>query len=151
MLLSCTEVPVPNEAKRMPPAPPSTHMLVPSVLTAPRGFDPVATSLSAVVVSTTPVLSTRAITRFTVDAEEPVMLAVPTAASYPAAVRYLPSTDRASSPSDVAVPLPVSRLLTPLIEVGSGIDWINIPLGVYSSKKTGVALLERGVPPSPTR
>src|SRR5438309_1567721 len=121
VVLSCVEVVEPKFVKRTPPAPPSIHNFVPLVLTAPRGFDPVAASVNAVVVSTVPLASTRAIIRLTVEELEEVMLAVPGAASYPVAVKYRPSVERANSPSDVADPLAVNVLLLPLAAVGSAI------------------------------
>src|ERR1051326_1398342 len=134
----------------MPPAPPSIQMFVPSVLTAPRGFDPVEASLSAVVVSTPPAASTRAMTRLIVPEDEEVTL-VPGAASYPAAVRYRPSVDRVNSPSEVAVPLAVNALLLPLARGGSAMDWGGIRVGEYWSRKTPVAQGGSEPLPVPTR
>src|ERR1051326_8117359 len=134
----------------MPPAPPSIQMFVPSVLTAPRGFDPVEASLSAVVVSTPPAASTRAMTRLIVPEDEEVTL-VPGAASYPAAVRYRPSVDRVNSPSEVAVPLAVNALLLPLAAVGSAMDWTGIPVVEYSPRKSAVAPAAIDPLPVPTR
>jgi hypothetical protein len=106
----------------MPPAPPSTHKLVPSVLTALRGLEPEAASVRAVVVSIFPLKSTRPITRLIVEEAEVVILAVPGAASYPVAVRYCSSVDRVSNPSLVEVPLAVSIRFGPLTTVGMGMD-----------------------------
>src|SRR5438477_10800133 len=106
----------------MPPAPPSIHKSVPLVLMALRGLLPVAASDSAVVVSTAPLESTRAITRLTVAELEVVMPVAAKAASYPGALRYLPSVDRVINPSLVAVPLAVSLLFDPLTTVGIAID-----------------------------
>src|SRR3954452_1810228 len=137
----------------MPPPPlvPEIHRSVPFVLTALRGLPPLIASVSAVVASRTPAASTRAITRL-IDADvDVVMLAVPTAASYPVATRNRPSADRVSNPSDVAVPLAVSRWFAPATVVGSGIDWTNTPDVVYSSRNTGVAVEASAPVPSPTR
>jgi hypothetical protein len=78
-------------------------------------------SVSAVVVSTLPLPSTRAITRLTADEVDVVTLAA-SAASYPAAVKYFPSEERVNSPSEVAVPLPVNLLFDPIVTVGIAID-----------------------------
>jgi hypothetical protein len=48
--------------------------------------------------------------------------------------------DRVIKPSDVAVPLATSRRFDPLSVVGSSIDWTSVPLGEYSSRKTGRAV-----------
>jgi hypothetical protein len=50
----------------------------------------------------------------------------------------------------VALPLAVNRLFAPLMVVGIAIDRTKVPLEVYSSRKTGAALLFNAVLPSPT-
>ena len=77
--------------------------------------------------------------------------AVPTAASYPVAVRYCPFEDKVINPSAGAVPLAVSRRFEPVTAVGIGIDCTNVPDVVYSSRKTAVAPSVRAALPSPTR
>src|SRR5947209_440843 len=128
----------------MPLTEPSIHKSIPLVLTALRGLPalvlPLVMSESAVVVSTMPLESTRAITRLIELEPEVVILAVPTSASYPVAVKYRPSLDKVIKPSLVPVPLAVSLLFEPLTAVGIGIDWTKPPAIVYSSRKTGVAL-----------
>jgi hypothetical protein len=62
----------------------------------------------------------------------------------------LPSLERVRRPSDVADPLAVSLLFEPFTTVGIGIDWTSVPLAEYSSRKTGAALADKAVTPSPT-
>src|SRR5262249_28303813 len=127
------------------------HRSVPLVLAALRGLPPLIASASAVLVSTTPAASTRPTTRLIAAHAELVMPAVPGAASYPVASRYRPSLERVSRPSDVALPLAVSRRFAPDALVGSGIDWTSVPAVVYSSRNTGVAAAPSAAVPSPTR
>src|SRR6266849_8900079 len=136
----------------MPAVEPSIHISVPLVLAALRGLPALIASDSAVVVSTAPVESTRAMTRLTLAEVELVILAVAKAASYPGAIRYLPSADLVINPSLVAVPLAVNLLFEALTTVGIAIDCTGEPPAVvYSSRKTAVALLARAALPSPTR
>src|SRR6266852_5358976 len=135
----------------MPAVEPSIHISVPLVLAALRGLPALIASDSAVVVSTEPLESTRAMTRLTLAEVELVILAVAKAASYPGAIRYLPSADLVINPSLVAVPLAVNLLFEALTTVGIAIDCTRVPPVVYSSRKTAVALLARAALPSPTR
>src|ERR1700720_2199047 len=138
----------------MPLTEPSIHKSVPLVLVALRGLPALVAliSASAVVVSTMLLASTRAITRLTVEEGEVVILAVPSAASYPVAVRYRPSADKVINPSLVAVALAVSLLFDPTTVVGIAIDCTGDPPDVvYSSRKTAVAALVNPALPSPTR
>jgi hypothetical protein len=79
------------------------------------------------------------------------MLAVPTAASYPATAIYCPSAERERKPSEVAVPETVNLRLLPLTAVGSAMDCTNDPAVVYSSKKPAVAEFTSPATPSPAR
>jgi hypothetical protein len=75
------DIVAPNRAELRPATDPSIHMSVPLVLTELRGLPPLIASVSAVVVSTAPLESTRAMTRLMIADVELVMFAVPGSAS----------------------------------------------------------------------
>jgi hypothetical protein len=73
---------------------------------------------------------------------------------YPVAYRVVPSVERVSSPSDVAVPLAVTAGFVD--EAVAGSAWLATgallkPVVGYSSRDTAVAADERAVAPEPTR
>ena len=58
-----------------------------------------------------------------------------------------PSAERSISPSDRDWPVAVSRWLPSAAAVGRATDWILVPVGPYSSRKTGAALFDRADAP----
>ena len=130
---------------------PTTQKRLPSSVTAPLTSAPLKASEIAVDESTTPFPSTRATTRFVAAVGVDATAAVPRSASNPARLRYRPSADSARAPSEVAVPLRVSRRFAPTADVGRAIDCTSVPDGVYSSRNTAVAPLLSAELPSPTR
>ena len=81
VVLTEFEVVAPSVAKRTPPALPPSQNREPSSVTADRTLSPEKASVSAVVVSMTPLPSTRATTRFTAADVELATPAVVRAAS----------------------------------------------------------------------
>ena len=62
-----------------------------------------------------------------------------------------PSDERSISPSDRDWPVAVSRWFPSAVAVGRATDWSLVPVGPYSSRKTGAALFDRADAPEPTR
>jgi hypothetical protein len=59
--------------------------------------------------------------------------------------------ERVSVPSEVALPLPVTRRCAPSVVVGSGTVCTGLPSGRNSSRKSGAAAPLSAPVPSPTR
>src|SRR5262245_8614780 len=135
------------------PAVPESQNAVPSTDAAPRTLFPLKPELSRVVVSTAPVASMRATTRFVLALAVFTTPMVPGVAAYPASDRKWPSVERHRAPSDEAVPESVSGWFAPSGATGSAIGLRSrAPETRWRSTKTGAATpLVRAVAPSPTR
>ena len=83
--------------------------------------------------------------------ESPPAPVAPGAASYPVTAMKRPSAERSIRPSDRDWPVAVSRWLPSAAAVGRATDWTLVPVGPYSSRNTGAALLDRAAAPVPTR
>ncbi|GEP41037.1 hypothetical protein BGE01nite_03280 [Brevifollis gellanilyticus] len=64
---------------------------------------------------------------------------------------YLPSAERVIWPSEPAVPLAMSLFCMPFTVVGRAMDCTSVPVGVYSSRKTGLPVLTSEPVPVPMR
>ena len=69
------------------------------------------------------------------------------AASYPVTAMKRPSAERSMSPSDRDWPVAVRRVLPSRRWWAAATDWTLVPLGPYSSRKTGAAAFDSAEPP----
>jgi hypothetical protein len=125
---------------------------VQSLLAAPRKFVPTDESVTPVLESNDPSAFTRATTRGIVGVVDVRLPTVTLAARpYPGTARHVPSAERVSNPSLVAVPLATSGRFAPLAAAGMATDCTRAPAGVYSSRNTALPVGTRLPVPVPAR